>query len=460
MQRQREQVRFLYTENGMALQTVLHPITFLKTYKFLKKSQWWSKEKLDVYQLQQLSKLIHHAYEHVPYYKKVFEKLDLKPNDIQSIQDLQKLPFLTKKIINKHIEDLKAINYPKHRFEYTYTGGSTGEPLKFYTEKGVWLSTLMAYSQIQMGWFGCSYLDKSVFITGRDNPWKYQLLGRMLVLSSFYMNESYIPQFIEKIRKLKPKYITTYPSAITILAKYMKKNDIEIFPSIETIICHAETLYSWQRNLLEEIFQCRVHDTYGLREQTNIGGTCKHSNYYHMFPEYGVLELVDKDGKPITNEGEIGEIVGTGFHTYFFPFIRYKTGDLGVYTNKRCKCGRNYPLLIRIEGRIQDFVISKTKKLVPFTRFQHLAVESSDNVEECQFYQDTEGKLILNIVKSQNYTDTDTLTIQKNFKKILGNEFDLVIHFIDEIPLSNRGKLQFLIQKLPIKFGPNLNSQL
>ena len=182
---QRERVTFRYTVNGMIMQTLFHPISFLKTYYFLKKSQWWSKKKLDEYQLKELNKLLNHAYENVPYYSKLFDELGLNPNGIKSIQDLQKLPFLTKKIINKNIEDLKASNYPKFRFEYTYTGGSTGEPLKFYTEKGDWLSNLMAYGKIMMDWTGCSYLDKSVFITGRDTPWKYQFFRRILVLSSF-----------------------------------------------------------------------------------------------------------------------------------------------------------------------------------------------------------------------------------------------------------------------------------
>ncbi len=172
-----------------------------------------------------------------------------------------------------------------------------------------------------------------------------------------------------------------------------------------------------------------------------------------MFPEYGITELVDKEGNLVTKEGETGEIVGTGFHTYYFPFIRYKTGDLGAYTEEKCPCGRNYPLLRKIEGRVQDFVVSKTKKLVPFTRIHHLVAESSQNVKECQFYQDTEGELVLNIVKTQHYTDSDSQKIQKGFQKILGNGFNLAIRFVDQIPRTNRGKFQFLIQKLPVDFS-------
>jgi len=450
----REKILSSYTVNATALKTVFYYNTFRKTYKFLKKSQWWSQEQLEEYQLHQLSKLLQHAYEHVPYYTKVFDTLGLTPNNIQSLKDLQKLPFLTKEVIREHIEDLKATNYPKSKFEYTRTGGSTGYPLQFYKEKGVWLTRLMAYSKIMMDWADCNFLDRCVFITGRDDPWKYQLFGRMLVLSSFYMNEEYLPQFIQKIRKLKPNYILAYPSAVTILANYMKKNNVEVFPSIKVIICHAETLYEWQRDLVEETFHCRVHDQHGLREQTILGGTCEHSNYYHMFPEYGILELVDKDGNPVTKEGEMGEMVGTGFHTYFSPFIRYRTGDLGVYTAEKCECGRNYPLLKKIEGRVQDFVVSKTKKLVPFTRIHHLVAESTQQVKECQFYQDTGGELVLNIIKKVNYTDKDTHAIQKGFQQILRDEFTLTIRFVDQIPRTKRGKYQFLIQKLPIDFVP------
>lgn len=439
-----------YTVNATALKTIIYYNTFRKTYKFLKKSQWRSQEQLEEYQLQQLSKLLHHAYENVPYYTRIFDDLGLKPNDIQSLQDLQKLPFPTKEIIREHVENLKATNYPESKFEYTRTGGSTGYPLRFYKEKGVWLTRLTAYTKIMMDWADSSFFDRSVFITGRDDPWKYQLFGRMLVLSSFYMNEEYLPQFIQKIRKLKPKYILTYPSAITILAKYIRKNNLEIFPSVKVIICHAETLYGWQRNLLEETFKCRVHDQYGLREQTVLGGTCEHSNYFHMFPEYGVIELVNKDGTPVTKEGEVGEIVGTGFHTYFFPFIRYRSGDLGVYTAQKCQCGRNYSLLKRIEGRSQEFLVSKTKRQISLTGFFGLTVKSSLNVKESQLYQDTPGKIVIDIVKGENYSENDTQNILKNFQKRLGDEFTVSVRFVDHIPRTKRGKFRYLIQKLPI----------
>jgi len=427
--------------------------TFLKTNKLLKQSQWWSREKLEDYQLLQLKKLLNHAYTNVPYYTKIFNKLKLKPKNIQSIKDIQKIPYLTKDIIRNNINNLKATNYPEHKFEKSYTGGSTGKPLQFYIEKGEWASHLLAYGSIQMKWAGRSFFNRCVFITGTtEKPYQYQIFGRALVFSSFYMNDKYLPRFIQKIKKFKPKHILSYPSAITNLANYIKRNDIDSFPSIKSILCHAETLYKWQRDLLEEIFQCRVYNQYGLREPAVLGGTCKHSNYFHMFPEFGITELIGKNGKPVKKEGEIGEIVGTGFHSYIFPFIRYRTGDIGVYTTKKCICGRDYPLIERIEGRAQEFIVSKSKQLIPLTGVFGLVAKCSQNVNDVQLFQDTEGEILINIVKRKGYTIKDTNNIKNNFQKRFGDEFNIKINSLDNIPLTRTGKYKFLNQKLDVGF--------
>ena len=453
MHKLRESILTNYSINGKSLQTLMHYKVLRDTYKFLKKSQWWSKELLEKHQMQELNKLLNHAYENVPYYTKVFDSLSLKPKDIHSISDMDKIPFLTKDIIKLNIKNLKAINYPESRFELLSTGGSTGQPLTFYVERGVALSKLMAYAKLQMDWTNRSFFDKCISITGDDFPFKLQFFGRTLVISSFFINDKYLPILIKKIQKFKPKHILGYPSAITKIAIYMKKNNLEGFSDLETIVCRAETLNDWQQDFLKKMFNCHIYNQYGLRENAALGCTCKHSNYFHMFPEFGIVELIGKDGKPVTKEGETGEIVGTGFYTNIFPFIRYRTGDLGVYTLKKCKCGRNYPLLERIEGRTQEFLVSKTNQLVFLTGAYGLMVKSSLNVKECQLYQDTPGEVVINIVKGENYSEIDTKAILENFQKKLGDEFLLSIDFVDQIPLTNRGKFKFLIQKLPINFA-------
>ena len=104
---------------------------FWDTYNFLNESQWWSQEKLKEYQMKQLQKMLSHAYENVPYYKRVFDERGLQPKDIQNMEDLKKLPYLTKEVVKKNFDELVATNIPKSRVELKRTSGSTGSPFQF-----------------------------------------------------------------------------------------------------------------------------------------------------------------------------------------------------------------------------------------------------------------------------------------------------------------------------------------
>jgi phenylacetate-CoA ligase len=435
---------------GTALTTLIYHRPYQETYDFVQHTQCWTSEQIKNYQWQQIKTLLNHAYEHAPYYKLLFHTRGITPDDIQTLQDFQQIPFLTKETVQEHIIELKATNYPPHAFEETFTGGSTGFPLKFYVEKGVWYAKNLAYIKALLERADCHALDKSVQISGSEKPWEYRPFSRTLALSSFHMTDRNLPIYIKKINRLQPQYIIGYPSAITMLATSMEHNNIQL----KAIFCYGETIYDWQREFLEKFFQCRVHGQYGHREQSVLAGTCEKSNSYHIFPDYGFIELVDRDGRQVTKDGESGEIVATGFHTGIFPFIRYKTGDIAVYSTHRCECGRSYPLLKSIEGRVQDFVISRTKRLVPFMGVHHLVAKSSENVKECQLHQESEGEIILHIVKKEGFSDNDIQSIKENFRKRFGDEFSLSFIYVDSIARTSRGKYQFLVQKLPIQFLP------
>jgi phenylacetate-CoA ligase len=441
------------TGRGIALTSLMYNSSYQKTYNFVRQSQWWSSEQIQKYQWQQLTALLHHAYEYVPYYTQLFKTRGITPDDIQSLQDFQQLPFLTKEIVQEHTNEFKATNYPAYTFEENSTGGSTGFLLRFNVEKGVWFAKHLAYMKLLLERAECQSLDKSVQIIGREKPWEYRPLSRTLVLSSYQMTDQNLPRYIKKIRRLQPQYFIGYPSAITMLATYMKHHSIEL-KEIKAIFCFGETIYDWQREFLEKFFQCRVHGQYGHREQCVLAGTCEKSNSYHIFPDYGFVELIDRNEQPVIQDGESGEIVATGFHTGIFPFIRYKTGDIAIYSTHHCECGRNYQLFKSIEGRVQDFMVSKTKRLVPLMGVLQLIAKSSPNMKEYQLCQDCEGEIKLHIVKKEGFSSDDVRHIRENFQKRLGDEFSLFFTYVDSIPRTNRGKYQFLVQKLPIHFSP------
>ena len=433
---------------------------FWDTYNFLQESQWWSKEKLEEYQMKQLKKLLQHAYENVPYYRRIFDERGLKPKDIQDFDDLKKLPYLTKKDVKNNFNDLVAKNFSKPMFRYVSTSGSTGIPLQFYEENKVTNAREMAFHWRMRGWIGYRFTDKCAVLRGnvvkrfernKRAWWEYTPVDNLLILSVYEMIEENLFKYVKKLNEFQPEFIQAYPSGITILARFIKEHDIELIYPIKAILCGSETLYSSQREMIEETFKCRVFSWYGHTEQNVLAGECEKSTYYHIFPEYGVTELIRSDGSPANLEGGAGEIVGTGFNNYVMPFIRYKTGDLAVYTPRKCSCGRNYKLIEKVEGRLQEFIVAKDGHLIPLGDMQIFFV--FDNVKQFQFYQDKEGEVVFKIVKEDTYNEEDTSYILKNLYDRIGSSVKVYIEFVDKIPRTSGGKYRFLTQKLPINFG-------
>ena len=281
---------------------------------FINNIQWYSKDEIDKYQLTKLQQLVKYSYENVPYYKDLFDKIEIKPKDIKNLDDFQKIPFLTKEIIRRNSNNLKSKNVPGFRFQLTATSGSTGKPLELFVDKIKYPINAFAYYKVFINRAGCKIYDKSVHLIGtviipsanKDKFWKHKTMGRRMHLSTLHLKRENIPKYIEKIRKFNPKYILAYPSAIIEIARYIKENKIKPISSLKAIMLSGETLHDWQKKLIEESFQCRIFEFYGLSESTAFASSCEKSSYFHFFPEYSFIELIDKNGEPVKEEDEEG----------------------------------------------------------------------------------------------------------------------------------------------------------
>ena len=429
---------------------------YKKTYTLLRQSRQWSREELAAYQAQALSRLLDHAYENVPYYRRVFEERGLVPGDIQTPEDLALLPFLTREDLQKNLSDLKARNYPETAFEYVTTGGSTGIPVGFYYEKGASRAREWAFMKTQWDRVGYRFSDRCVVLRGyivgsakNEIFWKKTLFGRWLLMSSHHMTEETLPAYIDRIRTFRPGFIQAYPSMAVILARYMVEHGVEPFPTVKAVLCGSENLYPWQRSLLAEAFGCRVFSWYGNSEQTVLAGECEESTHYHIFPEYGIVELIGRDGRPVERPGAMGEVVATNLTNFVCPLIRYRTMDLAVLGKSPCTCGRNYPLLERVEGRLQEFIVTKDRRFISMTAV-NMHSDVFDNVVQFQFYQKKEGEVLMRIVKKPGYTDRDTERILRELDRKFQGDVDVTIRSVGKIPRTRRGKYQFLIQDLPL----------
>ncbi|NLM28929.1 MAG: phenylacetate--CoA ligase family protein [Methanomicrobiales archaeon] len=432
---------------------------YREMYTLLGQSQWWSHEELLAYQTEALSRLLDHAYANVPYYRRIFDDRGLVPGDIGTPEDLRLLPFLTKEIVQTHLPDLKARNYPESSFEYVRTSGSTGTPMGFYYERGVSRAREWAFMKIQWDRVGYRFGDKCVVLRGHvvDSAssgiyWKRELFGRWLIMSSHQMTEETLPAYIDQIRRFGPRFIHAYPSTAVILARFMKEHGIKPFPTVRAVLCGSENLYPWQRSLLEEAFRCRVFSWYGNSEQTMLAGECEESTHYHIFPEYGVVELIGRDGQPVARPGELGEVVATNLTNYVCPLIRYRTRDVAVATTERCSCGRQYPLLEKVEGRLQEFIVTRSGHLISVTPINYES-GAFENIRQFQMYQETMGELIVKVVRKPTYTREDSQQLARELRWQLGDGVDVEVRFVDEIPRTEGGKFRYLIQKLPIDIG-------
>ncbi len=428
-------------------------------YTLLRQSQWWSREELAAYQAQALSHLLDHAYENVPYYRRVFEERGLVPRDVATPADLALLPFLTKEIVQANLHDLKARNYPESAFEYVRTSGSTGTPMGFYYEKGASRAREWAFMKTQWDRVGYRFTDRCVILRGHvvdaassGTCWKKALFGRWLIMSSHQMTEETLPAYIDRIRTFRPRFIHAYPSTAVILARYMREHDIEPFPTVRAVLCGSENLYPWQRSLLTEAFGCRVFSWYGNSEQTVLAGECEQSTHYHIFPEYSIVELIGRDGRPVQGPSAMGEVVTTNLTNFVCPLIRYRTMDVAVATEKQCPCGRRYPLLEKVEGRLQEFIVTRNGHLISVTPINYES-GAFENIRQFQLYQEEIGELIMKVVRKPTYTEEDTRQLTRELRWQLGDEVNVQVRFVDEIPRTEGGKFRYLIQKLPISIG-------
>jgi len=427
----------------------------LKYLTKLKKTQWWSPAQLRELQDQRLRLLIKHTYANVPYYRRTFRERKLTPDDIKTQKDLHKLPPLTKDIIRKRFSDLKAVNFDCWKPWLSKTGGSTGEPLKFYITKTN-ISVGWACNFRGWDWAGYKLGDKCVTLGGSSivPPQKPRyskrlryIIERNLSLSAVSMNKKIMNLYIKKIRQFKPEFIRGYPSAMYVFAEHLKEARIDDIKP-KAIFTTAEVLYPIQRKAIESQFGCRVFDGYGARDGGPNAMECSEHTGLHVSVEGVVIEFV-KDNETVSS-GESGRMLCTDLFNYAMPFIRYSVGDVGTPTNELCPCGRGLPLIKSIEGRTTDIIRFGNGTVLSGPAFTLLFKEF--DIEQYQIVQTAKNRLVIKIVRGIDYNEKDTDYISNIIKSHAGQDVEVNIKIVDSIPAAKSGKRLFFISKVSSKW--------
>jgi phenylacetate-CoA ligase len=241
-----------------------------------------------------------------------------------------------------------------------------------------------------------------------------------------------------------------FPSNAYLLARYIKEYNLPRFSSLKGVICSSENVYDWQREYVEDVFKVKILSYYGHSEKCVIAAECGDSHWVEFYPQYGYVEFMNDKNQDCSREDELGEIVATGFNNLTAPFIRYKTEDMGIFTQKTCENHPHWFTLKRIEGRKQNFIINKDGTPISAMHIDRPFWKIRNDIYAYQYIQDTPGKVLVNVHAREKLTDSQIEEICREFLEV-HFKFEIDVQQVDHIPRTKSGKFRYLIQNIRIQ---------
>ena len=422
------------------LLNIVFPITdkvmgmyITKWYRQICKMQSWPENDVVCWQNEQLQKLVHHAYNHTRYYKRVFDELRLKPSDIKNADDLRQLPIVTREIIRKYYDEFIPDNLSKIKYRKASTGGTTGVPMKYYCDENTWgyVTAAKIYAWKTTGFH---YGDKFVALGSASLFSKKPSLLRRLydglrneyALNSVNLTDDLCAKYIDFIKKQRIKYIYGYAASIYILTKYVVEHNIDM-TQIKAVFTTSEHLTDDYRKLMEDTYQCRVMDCYGAKD-AGITAYEIERGKYHV--GYNVItELVD------CIDDNTGTVLTTNLLNYSFPLIRYQFGDDVTFTDETA--GYNGKVISNVVGRTSDVMRLSNGHNLTSTGFSMIIKQFNVKAFEIVQLGDLDVKLSLQ-VDDNKFTKEQEDEIVKTILKYLGEDCNLLVEYVKEFaPLPN-----------------------
>lgn len=437
------------------LQEKLKKHDTVRVHRDMEASQWWPRQRILDLQLKRLQALLQDVAAHVPYYRELVARTGFDPAAVRSVADLQALPFLTKAEIRAHSDALRADNSAGlARFN---TGGSSGEPLIFFigTER---VTHDVAAKWRATRWWDVDIGDREIVVWGSPIELGTQDRVRLLrdalmrteLLPAFEMSDAKVDGFIARIRERRPKMLFGYPSAISHIALRAEQRGVRLDDlGVKVVFCTSERLYDHQRETISRLFGCPVANGYGGRDAGFIAHECPGGNM-HITAEDIVVEIIDEAGR-VLPPGESGEIVVTHLATRDYPFIRYRTGDIGTLGDEACPCGRGLPILKDIQGRSTDFVVAEDGTVLHGLSLIYI-LRDIPAVRAFKIVQETRSHTRALIVPEAgaSIAGLDT-TVIEGFRRRLGAGVEVSVEFVESIPAEKSGKFRYVVSHVAVR---------
>ena len=337
---------------------------------FQKEIETMPVDQLKKLQSEKLVKQVKHVYENVPYYRNLMDEKGVKPEDIHGIEDLHKLPFLSKADLREAYPYGLLAKPLKDCVRIHSTSGTTGRRVvAFYTQKDVDL------------WEDCC--ARAIVAAGGSNEDVCQVAYGYGVFTggmglhggshkvgclTLPMSSGFTERQIQFMTDLNATILCCTPSYAAYIGESLKEQGYkpEDIP-LKAGIFGAEPWTEEMRQQIQDTLGIKAYDIYGLTETTGPGVSfeCEEQTGMHINEDHFLAEIIDPDTGEVLPEGSKGELVFTALDKEAFPLLRYRTRDICVLTRKECSCGRTFIKMAKPMGRTDDMLIIRGVNVFP-----------------------------------------------------------------------------------------------
>ncbi len=417
----------------------------------LDRSQWYSKEQLRELQWSSLRALLDHCYHSSPYYREQFEILGAEPGDFCCIEDFSSFPILTKEDLRARMADLYSTE-PDGRMCTVRTSGSTGEPVSFRLS-AVALSYHLANMIRGRRWWGIDIGDRELRLWGDRSPFDRSVSGRLLqqvhllkdralavhIRSAFELSERYLMESYRILIRERPRILFGYGTALYVFADFIRDHALSIDGAAPVVAMYtSETLYPNQRQLIEEVFGCRLVSEYGSVEAGVMANECQNGSL-HLADETILTEI---EGGESAADGA-GYLVVTHLRSFGLPLLRYRIGDVGSLSTERCSCGRELSVMKSLVGRDNDLIRRPNGEYVHPELFDYI-MRYQPAVRKYRIVETGPGQITVKLETRRPLTSSEGAKLEKQFTEHLG-DMHVELSVVDHLSPDPSGKFRWVV---------------
>jgi phenylacetate-CoA ligase len=404
-------------------------------------------------QWQDLRSLLRHAQESSPFYQRRFAAANLHANEIQSLEDLAKIPPLTRDDLRHHLEDIYSRKFRREDLKQSATGGTTDTPVPILrsSESIRWKNAVHLRFN---AWAGFLPGDKVFYLWGAhqdysENPslrWRLydRYLMRQVWAPTSLMNEEILESYRQKLNRFRPRIFYAYPTPLTLFCEYLRDTR-RTFHRPQSVICTAEPLLAAQRRVMEEVLGCPVFEQYGSRDFGMIAAECEAHQGLHVNPAAAFVESIPLAG---AEEEGLHEILVTDLLNEGMPLIRYRVNDCVLPSSRSCSCGCSYPLIERVIGRTTDLFQLANGDKVPGVSLTNRVLQVCPGLQKLQIVQETLTDFAVRYVPGPAFSPADLIFLQSKLRGFLAGDLIWRFERVQDIPREPSGKTRFCISRV------------